>query len=375
MSLSSETSMKMDTPAAKAPFRLGYRAGLNGLRGLAILIVFLVHGVGRLPGCLGFVGVDIFFVLSGFLITSLLIEEWEESRRISLGSFYMRRALRLFPALVVLLAAFDVYSLCAHPGWRHKVDLIEVRATAFYYMNWKMSFRELNAIYLRHTWSLSLEEQFYLLWPPLLFLLLRWTDRRSLLNFILLGIFCSVGWRWLSLAIENGRVDSWRMICGLDTRADSLLIGCATAVIISSGFIREWNWTNRALRISMIISLAGLLLIGLLFDDSQVWMYCIGWLLISLFAAAVIIALMSEAAGSMRIFFEAHWLVYLGVISYSLYLWHYPIFVILHEDYKLSMIATTLLGGCMSFVAALGSYYLIERPCLRLKKRFKKVGD
>lgn len=376
---SSEPSAKVGAPASQSPtvkpFRLGYRPGLNGLRGLAILVVLYVHAVRYPPSCLGFMAVDVFFVLSGFLITCLLIEEWEESRRVSLVSFYMRRALRLFPALAMLLGAFAIYSICTHSNWQHKSDMIELRATALYYLNWGIAFRSISPIYLGHAWSLSIEEQFYLLWPPLLFLLLRWTDRRSLLNFILLGIFCVTGWRWLSLAIEQGSVDPWRMINGLDMRADALLIGCATAVVVSSDYVAQWGWSKKALQTSLIISLFGLAFLGVLCDVSQPWMYCIGWSLMSVFAAAIIIALMAGAAGRMRPFFEARWLVFVGMISYSLYLWHYLIFMTLRRDFHVSQGTSILPGSFLSFAAALGSYYLIERPCLRLKKRFKKVKD
>lgn len=353
-------------------FRLGYQRSLNGIRGLAIILVVIVHTFEHLPGCLGFMAVDVFFVLSGFLITCLLIEEWEQSGKISLSAFYMRRALRLLPALLVLLVVFVIFNAFVHKGDEFRLDLAEARAVLFYYMNWTLAFEWTRSMLLRHAWSLSVEEQFYLLWPPLLLLMLRRKDRLSVLNFTLLGVSCSWSCRLLLLALNDWYTDSIRMMCGLDTRADALLIGCATAIVVSSGLPAKWGWTKRALRIAVMVSVPALIIIGLRFDTGRKWMYLIGWLMISLFAALVILGLMTDTAGWVQRALETRWLVYVGTISYSLYLWHFPILRGLKNyGLPLSKVATLGIGG--SIVMALASYYFIERPFLRLKIRFQKV--
>src|ERR1051325_9449434 len=158
------------TPAP--PFHLGYRRNLDGVRGLAILLVLINHST-LLGDGFGFVGVNTFFVLSGFLITCLLTEEYEKSGRISLRDFYMRRALRLLPALVTMLIAFVIFVFLTDPHKRAVRELHEALFALFYFSNWAGILRIGRHISLAHTWSLSVEEQFYIVWPLILLLLLR----------------------------------------------------------------------------------------------------------------------------------------------------------------------------------------------------------
>src|SRR5437764_8189485 len=146
-----------------SPFKLTYRPALDGLRGVAIIGVFAHHA--RVPFLAGgFIGVDVFFVLSGFLITALLLQEAEETRRISLRAFYIRRALRLLPALAVLLGALLLVPR-AFGMMRTDAALVST-VSALYASNWVRAFGVLDLEVVSHTWSLSIEEQFYLLWPP-----------------------------------------------------------------------------------------------------------------------------------------------------------------------------------------------------------------
>src|SRR6266700_848849 len=150
-------------------FHLGYRRWLDGLRGLAILMVLAFH-LGFVPG--GFLGVDVFFVLSGFLITTLLAEEWQARGSISLKHFYLRRALRLLPALAVLLTVCALAKLLTRP-WSETVAFgKEIVGVAGYLANWP-SLHGVPMRTLGYTWSLSVEEQFYLLWPILFLGMLR----------------------------------------------------------------------------------------------------------------------------------------------------------------------------------------------------------
>jgi peptidoglycan/LPS O-acetylase OafA/YrhL len=210
---------------------------LDGLRGLAILAVML-NNARYLPG--GFLGVDIFFVLSGFLITALLLQEWQRTGTIRLGAFYARRALRLLPALFALLAlvlvAPGLFYLAARP-WK------DAAIAALYATNWVNAFSLRNMAILDHTWSWTVEEQFYVLWPPLVPVLLALRVRRRwILSMVLLGI--SVSTR-LRLLLWDGPASIKRLYYGLGTRLDALLVGCLVALLVSSDLIpRPWRWCS-----------------------------------------------------------------------------------------------------------------------------------
>src|SRR2546423_14352200 len=211
-----------------APHRFAYRPALDGVRALAVTAVLLFHGgVSFLPG--GFLGVDAFFVLSGYLITSLLLAERAETGRIRLGAFWARRARRLLPALLVVIMVVAVAGRYLLPD----VEVTLLRWDAFaalaYVANWRMIYRGTDYFTqtsapspLQHTWSLGIEEQFYWLWPVLVLLLLR--SRRAIFAFSVLGATVSAV---LALTLH----DTNRVYFGTDTRAQALLIGCALATL------------------------------------------------------------------------------------------------------------------------------------------------
>ena len=193
-------------------YHLGYRPALDGLRAFAVLWVIGFHY--HLPfGRDGLFGVDIFFTLSGFLITVLLLEEWSHTGRISLKNFYIRRILRLYPALVLMLLVFGL-----------RVPNGYIFSTLFYSTNWIKALHVLpDSIYLDHTWSLSIEEQFYLLWPAALMLMLRMKvqPRRMALITAGLGLISAI-WR---AVYWNATQDWFRVYMGTDMHADGLLLG------------------------------------------------------------------------------------------------------------------------------------------------------
>jgi len=216
-----------------APFTLGYRPPLDGLRGVSILAVMSYH-IGLIRG--GFLGVDIFFVLSGFLITTLLMDEWARTGRISLRKFYARRALRLLPALVLLVVACDVtVMVIARLYWAPEsfmpvvFGMVYASVVVFFYIGNFVMISGQTLWILGHTWSLSIEEQFYVLWPLCLWLLLRWARRRGfILPVLVLGIAASL---LLKVALVRAHAPLTRVFFGLDTRFDELLIGVARGVI------------------------------------------------------------------------------------------------------------------------------------------------
>src|SRR5450432_4160027 len=176
---------------------------LDGLRGIALLGVLFFHANGALPG--GYLGVDLFFVLSGFLITSLLLAEHRETGRIALSAFWVRRARRLFPALLSLMPAVALYGRYFAKADELKVLRSQALATLAYVANWHAIFEHRSYWQLfaapsplEHTWSLSIEEQFYLVWPLLVVLLLRRGTSRSLLVVsLVLGALSMCAMWWL----------------------------------------------------------------------------------------------------------------------------------------------------------------------------------
>jgi peptidoglycan/LPS O-acetylase OafA/YrhL len=360
------------TPAPKAAapvFRLGYRPGLDGLRGLAIIAVVADH-TRQFSNRWAFIGVDAFFVLSGFLITTLLLEEWERFDAISLKSFYLRRALRLLPALIACLLVIVLYAWLVSPAAAPSVTIDAVVAL-FYCTNWSfaLGFREMSDF--GHTWSLSIEEQFYILWPPALILLLRRSaSRQSILYLVLLGIFLVAAAR--VFLVTTGAA-SCRVQCGTDTRCDALLIGCAIAIAFSAGIFPRSVAARRWLRTAAYAATAGLAYLSCHGFDADVELDVM-YLVIPLLAAVVMLEALVAERGPFHWVLSWGWLVYLGRISYGLYVWHMPIFFIVQaQNWPLAAELSVELS--VTAVIVLASYYLLERPLLRLKSRFSRLPN
>ncbi len=354
------------------PFQLGYHPALDGIRGVAISLVLLVH-LGILPAQCGFIGVDLFFVLSGFLITALLIAEFEQFHAISLTRFYWRRALRLLPALLVMLSAGMLY-LSLTSSWKIVGrNLVYALRALFYGTNWAMIFNlgeRANHLF-NHTWSLSIEEQFYFLWPAILLLMLRRIKAgTSRLWFVLLGALVSGLVRIVLVALDENNF--WRFYCGLDTRADSLLLGCCAGIIISHRLLPRRGGVEIGLKLAALFSVPGLyFLSGKQLHDP--WMYCVGWFLTSVFAAVIVLQLVFTSRSPLHAILQSRPLVYIGRISYGLYLWHQPVFYAI-KSYSLSLGEWRALSLAITLAVTLVSYYLIERPCLRWKQRFQMAS-
>lgn len=373
LNINSAFDQKRDVPdSGVSYFRPTYVKGLDGIRGVLMVVVLLTH-LEFLGPNVGFIAVDCFFVLSGFLITWLLMTEWNDSHTINLKDFYYRRALRLLPVLFAMLAAFALYTCLANPPARVARDFYYIFEAVFYFTNWGQIFglgERLN--FLAQTWSLSIEEQFYILWPPILLLLLRRTEsKKSLLWWTILATLCVAFLRAVYVEFDSPAWSSyWRLGRGLDTRADSLLTGCAAGMVISGKFMPRRRWLEWALFFGAAISIIGLVWLArqYLFDP---WMYCVGWFLASLFTVIVIVYLVYSPKGILHWMLEFRPLVYIGIISYGLYVWHFPIFRIFktHNSGHWRVIAVLV-----SVAITLASYYLVERPCLRLKKQFYRMG-
>jgi peptidoglycan/LPS O-acetylase OafA/YrhL len=348
-----------------------YQPALDGLRGLSILAVMLYHNDYSLVG--GYLGVDVFFVLSGFLITSLLFDEWRRRGRIALKRFYARRALRLFPALATLLAIGTAFALAFPRAPQSPHVLRGVEYSLLYVSNW---FNARDAFLLgplAQTWSLSVEEQFYLVWPLMFIGLLRLTKGRHPAWIVALIAAAFAAWRALFLA--HG-ASTWRIYNGTDTRADSLLIGAATALAMARPATTA---LLRRSRVTPLAAGAGILLIGwLMLHFPLQWPgYGYGvFSLVALAAAAIVAQVLSRPTSVLARVLSVRWLVWIGRLSYSLYLWHLPIFGFVKADrLGLSERTAWLIRWPLSFLAAMCSFYYIERRFLRLRDRFRGADD
>jgi peptidoglycan/LPS O-acetylase OafA/YrhL len=342
----------------------GHIASLDGLRALAVLVVMGYHHyLHFLPG--GNVGVDVFFVLSGFLITSLLLGEWNNASRISLRSFYGRRALRLLPALLGLLSVTEMFALLRlHNDFFWSVQKA-IAGALFYAANW-MRVIDINSMGpLPHTWSLSVEEQFYVFWPPILIMLLCHLRRREIFIALLLASTFVAVHRMILWTGEG----SWhRIYNGTDTRFDELLTGCLVAFIFNAV-----GGGNRVLRqVLRYGCFPSAIFLGILTirPMSHHSMCLYGWVLIELAAAIIICGLVSNPTGRCQRILATQPLVWVGQISYGLYLWHFPIFTKLEQLHLPDVTKTFVMFGSAFAVAAL-SYHFVEKPFLRLKSRFQ----
>jgi peptidoglycan/LPS O-acetylase OafA/YrhL len=349
-------------------FHLGYRPTLDGLRGVAILAVMATHA--RASGWAGDVGVDIFFVLSGFLITSLLIEEWDEFRSISLRRFYARRGLRLLPALMVMLGVVVIWHYLTNSQVAPRTALDGLIAL-FYSSNWMfaLGFRQPVHVFA-HTWTLSIEEQFYVWWPIVLILLFRRCSARgSLMHWVMLGMFILLVERVVLFAGMPRGAYNW-LSYATDARADTLLMGCVAAIVLCSKPIPRDGKFRAALKYSAwLIGIPGLILIGIPAAQSAGF-YAIGLHIVTaIFAVAILAEAVISQTGMLAWILSRRWLVYVGKISYGLYLWHYPIFCeVQARKWPLRFELVIELG--LTVFATLTCFYLIERPALRLKRRF-----
>jgi peptidoglycan/LPS O-acetylase OafA/YrhL len=364
------------TPDNTGGFHLGYRPWLDGMRGLAILAVFIYH-LQLIAG--GFVGVDLFFVLSGFLITSLLLEEWQQRGTISFGRFYLRRALRLLPGLLALLIGCGAYVAVFQRDDAAAFGK-EALVAVCYVANWP-TLHNVPLPRLGHAWSLSLEEQFYLLWPVLLYLMLRLRLRRgTIMTLVVAGILASAVLRGVLFELyarpRQGHPGSLlRIYNGLDTRADALLVGCLVALLAAWGLLPRspaFRWATG------VASLAGLPLIGNIMWAKHMGTPQLYYGLFTLIAVAFALPAARLLTGPSRAAFavlEARPLVYLGRISYALYLVHAPIIIWFGwERLGWRHPVETLLVAGASLAAAVLLHHTIERPFLRLKHRFQVVG-
>ncbi|HET9587385.1 MAG TPA: acyltransferase family protein [Anaerolineales bacterium] len=348
---------------------LPYIRGLDGIRAIAVLAVLCYHA--NFPWALGgFLGVETFFVLSGFLITALLLNEWQASGRIDLRNFWLRRARRLLPAVWALLVTLPFLATLFAPDALARLRE-DVPAALFYITNWVYIFREVPYFevfgrppLLQQLWSLAVEEQFYLLWPILLVFLLRRrkSDRSQLIGVIILMIVISSAWMAILYSPE---VDPLRVYYGTDTRAAGFLVGALLAIV----------WTPSEASVSLgrgkleFLGWSGLITLLILFNylnEFRPFLYR-GGILLTALASATLIVGASSPVTSLSKFLEHRLLRWIGTRSYGIYLWHWPIFMMTRPGMDIHLPAAVVRLGqlAMTFALAELSYRWIETPIRR----------
>jgi peptidoglycan/LPS O-acetylase OafA/YrhL len=355
-----------DRPPA-AGTQLPYRPGLDGLRALAVAGVVLYHaGVSWMPG--GFLGVDVFFVLSGYLITSLLLAERRREGRVGFKAFWLRRARRLLPAvlLVVFVCLLAASTIARDDLARTRGDAL---ASLLYLTNWHLiaaSHSYFNAFgrpsLLQHLWSLAVEEQFYLLWPLILLGSLKLVGRRYT---VLLTVVLALSSTALMWGLYNPDQDPSRVYYGTDTRASTLLVGALLAFAWPLGGFRD-EVSRRAGRVLDGFGCVALLAVLAFFvrvQDYDPWMYRGGFLLAAL-CTAVLIAVVVHPASLLGRALGTRALRWIGVRSYGIYLWHWPVMMLTRPGIDVPWRGTLVILAQIALTIALAalSYRYVEMP-------------
>lgn len=364
----SDANIGTQTESANGDRGLPHLSGLDGIRGLAALAVVLFHaGVWWLPG--GFLGVDVFFVVSGFLITSLLISERERSGNTDLAQFWLRRARRLLPVLALVLIVTTVYAalVLQETLSRHLHDVL---MAAIYVTNWDQIIRGVSYFemferpsQLRHLWSLAVEEQFYIIWPIVFTVVLRLLNLRWLWCIVAaLGVLSVL---WMVMLFTPGDEPS-RVYFGSDARAFTILIGVAVGL-----YWKPWRrrWSAMAGHVMDLLAFAGMagiavvMALGRHWSD---WMYPWGLLLTS-FAAIVLVTFVVRPGSLVGRALDLSPLRWLGRRSYSIYLWHWPVLLALQWEFGFEPDTLTLVaaGLLVTFILSELSYRFIETPLRR----------
>lgn len=334
---------------------------LDGLRAVSILLVVVGHllssaqvqaiGGPRLKLDLGAMGVRVFFVISGFLITRLLLAESEDSRGINLGRFYFRRTLRIFPPYYTYLLVLFILCIVdvVHLGVRDVVHSLTYTTNYYFARSWEIG----------HTWSLAVEEQFYLMWPALLLALGRSRAFKATVLFVLLAPLLRLAiWTWIpAYGVGVGHT--------FETVSDAIGIGCLVAISwqrLESSRTKRWllqRWL-------VVVAIALLPLCASVTDHPRV--FAIAATVMNLAIAYILVYFVSRPTGLGGRFLNLAPIRYLGVLSYSVYLWQ-QLFL---DPENIEMYTSLPLNIVLLVVSSLLSYYLVERPSLRVRHRLER---
>lgn len=351
-------------PALRDGLARGHLPALDGLRAIAaFLVVFYHYGYRWCPAGLGVLA---FFVLSGFLITWLLLKEEEREGRISLKLFYLRRSLRIFPAFYIFWFGLNGLLLLTHK----RLEVTQAICSFFYIDNYYQAIFGDPNTGLSHTWSLGIEEQFYLLWP-MTFLLLK----RNRTRLIFLATAIVVVWVYREVLVLAFHWNQGYIYEAFDTRADHLLIGCLLAVALRQG---AWTLFWKRLCSSAVLVWLTVALLALSATLANVtpirYRDTIGFVVDPVLVAILIVQSIATRNTGFGAMLNWRWMRYLGAISYSTYLYQQ---IVIHPMHKLTASVPWLalpvtIAAVIAFASA--SYWIIEKPFLRLKDRFSSVS-
>lgn len=363
------------TTSGRPPFRLGNRPPLTGFRAFALSTVLVYHSNFKTwPG--SWIAIQMFFVLSGFLITAMLAGEGDRNGRVSLKGFYSRRAARLLPPLMLTIAGIIIYASFVHVADASARVYGDSAAAMFYYADYRQAFGHAPFFgYLAQTWSLSVEEQFYVIWSVLMVTAVSLRRRGLAYRFAAAGLALSIGdrlWQAYSAPHFDDAVFT-RIYYAFDTRADALFLGCLLGLLATDGFLSGWKrWSARTLTVAAVVSVAFLIWIlfnSPLFQERMV----VWWIPLTTIASAIIIVyfvICPRGLGSR--FVGLGVFVFLGDLTYTLYLVHFPVYLALQpgaDGTHWSYWPTEVVRLAIIFAIAIASWFLIEKPLLRWRQR------
>ena len=402
----------LTTEARGRPISFSFVPALDGLRAIAVTGVMLYHGGAPLVGG-GFLGVNVFFVLSGFLISSLLLGEWTKRLTIRLGQFWTRRARRLLPALLLMLVGVAIYAkVFATPGEFANLRLDSL-STLFYVANWHFIFAGANYFSqtaqpspVSHMWSLAIEEQFYIVWPPVALVMLhlgrRLRPSRRLWPVLAVAVVGAAASALDMRLSYYGGASITRLYEGTDTRCQDILVGAAMAIgmamwaqhrralpegagptprrIPTPWFgpsikpIAAWEITPIYARVALQVlgwsALAAGVYLWSQLTQPSAFLFEGGFLLFALGVATVIFCAVTAQTASLSRALGNPVFRYVGKISYGTYLWHFPLFALLDASrmhlYGLPLLTVRI---AVTLVVATASFYLVEEPIRRGRMR------
>jgi peptidoglycan/LPS O-acetylase OafA/YrhL len=362
-----------DGPGSPAQFRLGNRPPLTGIRAFLVGAVLIYHSnFQAFPG--QWAAIQMFFVLSGFLITVILDREGKRNGRISLKSFYSRRAARLYPPLLLVVAGLAIYVTFVHVVNASQRVWGDSAAALFYYADYRQAFGHAPFFgFLAQTWSLSIEEQFYIIWSVLMVVAVAIHRRRLAYLFATVGLVLSVADRlYLLLRAPHftGAVFA-RTYYAFDSRADAILLGCLLGLLASDGFLNNWRrWARRALTVGATVSAAALVWILLYAPLDREGLLVWQLPACTLGCAVIIVYLVICPTGLGSKFVGLGVFVFLGELSYTLYVVHFPVYLALQPDgTHWGFWPTQAARMAIMFAIAIASWFLMEKPLMAWRQR------
>ncbi len=367
---------------------------LDGFRGIGCLLVMLGHTQWTdkktiLPGAL--TAMDLFFVLSGFLITGLLISENERTGTIDFLNFWKRRAIRLLPVFYIYyFFGAIVYLLSRFQPIVGTDSVVTLLTTAFYTSNWALASGYEMGIYAV-TWSLSLEEQFYLICPVVFLLLFRYLNKKTImlaLGFAVIGVNIHRYLLFHSILANQGVALAFkRCFYGLDTRSDSLMIGCLSALVYNV-YGHKFRVGTKVASVALLLFFGSILIrdLPIAYHEAQNSFYTEflisgGFTALSIIGILIILHLVQNPASAITKCFSFGLLTRIGLMSYSIYIWHTTIFggleVVLNSfnQSPLLWFVKTLIRFAVAFAVGYASFKFIELPILKYQYKKRKFAS